>query len=124
MDEDFLNEVYRTTIYIALIFIAITLSMQQWMWLVGLIVGTVIGLGVVKAVEFFVKLLFTSRKKALIAVPLVFGKYILIGISLYVLIRLTDINLIAVTIGFSFIYLVIFLKAVGQFILQNTEREV
>ncbi|RMH70916.1 MAG: hypothetical protein D6675_07990 [Gemmatimonadetes bacterium] len=123
MDTDFITQVYRTTIYVALVFIALCLSQQLWAWVLGLSAGTLLGLGVVKSIELFVEYALTPSQRRLWVIPLVLLKYIGIGLLLYVLLRYFGLNPIPLAAGFSIIYLVITLKAVGHIILQYLEKE-
>jgi hypothetical protein len=124
LDENFLQRVYRTTLGLAAlieVFLLLTLRVN---WILSFAVGVGIGLGVLRVLEWSIPRLTGAHgtKAGVLAAGVLLGKYIPIGLVIYLLLRW---NLLAPAVlvgGLMLPYTVIVLKVAALVWLENREE--
>lgn len=113
MDDAALKRIYSTSLTVALFVMSIFLVNMKFDWALGIMVGNMVGLGLLKSTEIMVKNLIASHQKRAIY-GLMGLKYVAVGALIYLLVKYPILNIISFAIGFSLVQLVIFLKAIGK----------
>jgi hypothetical protein len=123
LDEHFLQRVYRTTLGLAAlmeVFLLLTLRVN---WILSFAVGVGIGLGVLRALEWGIPRLTGAHgtRAGVLAAVVLLGKYIPIGLVIYLLLRWKLLAPAVLVGGLMLPYTVIVLKVAALVWLENRE---
>lgn len=119
MDQAVLRRVYPTSIITALIVASIFMANDRFDWGLGVMVGNLMGLGLLKATEVMVQKFIEQKSKKVV---LVFwsGKLIIAAALIYLFVKFPVFNTVSFVIGFVLVQLVIVLKSIGRSLFAST----
>jgi hypothetical protein len=120
-DEGFLARVQKTTLLLGVVLTLVLVQTLNFPVVVGFAAGVMIGVGSLRATAWLVKrtLSPTSYQSGVVPVGVVMGKLALIGATLPLLIGSWGCSAPAIAAGVSLVVVVIGLKAIGLYLLQN-----
>jgi hypothetical protein len=124
LDEDFLRRVYRRTLEWAGLIEVLLLFTGRVPWILSFAVGVGIGLGVVRALEWSVPRLTGAQgvRAGIGAGAVLVGKYLPIGLVIFLLLRGNLLAPGALVAGLSLPYAVMVLKIAVLVWLQNRKE--
>lgn len=121
LDENFLRRVYRTTLGLAALIEFLLLGTWRGPWILSFAVGVGTGLGVLRALEWSIPRLSGAYgvRGGLGAVGVLVGKYIPIGLAVFLLLRWNLLAPGALVGGLVLPYAVVVFKVAALAWLQN-----
>jgi len=121
LDAGFLGRVYRTTLVLGGVGLLLLLSTRRWDVILSFGAGVAMGLAVVRALDWGIPRLRDPRnvRHGLVTGGVLVGKYLPIGLVLYLLTRWELLHVLAAAMGIQLIFAVIVLKVVARVILDS-----
>jgi len=117
VDDGFIQRVHKTSLWLSLFIIILSLSYRDSAITLGLILGVSISLTFFKLLCWTVNRFFSSklqmRKRAFFAIKITLLKFPLLGVLLYYVLRYININPLALIVGIGIVQAVMVLKVVG-----------
>jgi hypothetical protein len=124
LDENFLQRVYRTTLGLAILIEVLLLLTWRVDWILSFAVGVGIGVGVLRALEWSIPRLTGAHgtRAGVLAAGVLLGKYIPIGLVIYLLLRWHLLAPAVLVGGLMLPYMVIVLKVAALVWLENRQE--
>lgn len=121
IDAGFLGRVYRTTLILAGVGLLLLLGTRRWDLILSFVAGVAMGLAVVRALDWGLPRLREppSVWHGLLTGGVLLGKYLPIGLVLYLLRRWELLHVLAAAMGIQLIFSVIVFKVVARVILDS-----